>query len=163
MGLQRLQNVPRPGRPEDATVTRRIDVNWDRATSSVTEVSRDGSAIPLAGGGTLCLDTPFQSVRDLTRARVACGRLVGRGPRLASCHRVCVVVSEWSTRAVVVRVMPRSPRLHRWGGRRLARYFRLAHDAADALVECVRSTHSSIDRGSDDNRSQTDRGRCTNH
>jgi hypothetical protein len=134
MHMQRLQNVPRPGRSEDATVTRRVDVNWDRATSSVTEVPRDG-AIPLAGGGTLCLDTPFQPVRDLTRARAACGRLVGSGPRLASCYRVCVVVSEWSTRAVVVRVMPRSPRLYRWGGRRLARYFRLAHDAANALIE----------------------------
>ena len=163
MRMQRLQDVPRPRRSEDATVTRRVDVNWDRATSVVAEICRDRSAIPLAGGGTLCMDTPFQPVRDLTKAGGASGRLVGSEPRLASCHRVCIVVSEWSPGAVVVRVMPRSPRLHRWGGRRLARYFRLAHDAANALGERVRSTHSTTERRSDDNRSQADRGRCTDH
>ena len=62
-------------------------------------------------------------------------RLVGSGPRLARFSRVDIEIRPASSHAVELRLLPRSRHIHRWATRRHRRYFRLAHAAADRLVE----------------------------
>jgi hypothetical protein len=147
MLTHRMQNVPRPGHVEDATVTRRIDVPWAEITPTLTTLdTHRGNEIWLRDGAALRLDTPFSAQPDPMRQCSAGGRLIDRGSRLIWFRRVAVVVSAWSAQAVEVRVVPASTCLHRWGTRRLARYFRLAHDAADSIAELlVCAKHSTPD------------------
>jgi hypothetical protein len=96
--------------------------------------------VPLGAHGTLRIDSPFE---DETRGSVggwrARARLVGRGPRLAHHARVEIVVAPWSDDVCELQVTPRSHRLHHWGERRLRRYWRLAHAAADEVRPLLES------------------------
>jgi hypothetical protein len=149
MLTHRMQNVPRPGHVEDATVTRWIDVPWAEIASALStpDPTPGGNKISLRDGGALRLDTRFLAQPEPVPRCSAGGRLVGRDLRPPWFQRVEVVVSAWSARAVEVKVVPASAALNRWGARRLARYFRLAHDAADTVAELLeRAAHSTTDR-----------------
>ena len=61
------------------------------------------------------------------------GRIVMQGWHLVRYARVDVELLPWSPWDAELRVVPRSLRLARWGGRRRRRYFDVAHDAGDAL------------------------------
>lgn len=101
-----------------------------------------GATLALATAGTLRLDAAFErssSGADKWRSH---GRLVGQGPRLVLFSRVEVLIAPWSRDACELRVIPRSRYLHRWGRRRLRRYWQLAHAAADALVPILLSAPS---------------------
>lgn len=122
-------------------VTRRVDRPW----STVERLLADPDVFPpgysdsLGDCGTLRLDGRFdRGSRDLGDLWTARGRVVGRGPRLVLFSRVDVLVTPWSTDACELRVVPCSRSLHRWGARRLHRYWRLAHAAADLLLGVLR-------------------------
>jgi hypothetical protein len=51
--------------------------------------------------------------------------------------RVEIEVGEWSEDATRLQVRPRARRLERWTGRRIKRYFALAHEAADLTARTL--------------------------
>ena len=94
---------------------------------------RRSRSTPTSGSGpvgALHLETPWRPALCWhSLSWRANGRLVnGRGRLVA---RVEIEVGEWSEDSTRLQVRPRARRLERWTGRRIQRYFALAHDAAD--------------------------------
>jgi hypothetical protein len=121
-------------------VTRRIN----QPTSLVQQVLLDstvfgaGDALQLGPGGVLRIDKPFSAMpSDPTRAWQATGRLYGRGPRIVRYARVELEIAAWSDDASELRLLPVARHLTRWGTRRHRRYFTLAHDGADFILELL--------------------------
>jgi hypothetical protein len=88
------------------------------------------STVGLGPEGELRVETPWRPALCWhTLSWRANGRLVnGRGHLVA---RVEIEVGEWSDDASRLQVRPRARRFERWTGRRIKRYFPLAHGAAD--------------------------------
>lgn len=86
--------------------------------------------------GTLVLDRGFEPCAPPRCTWRATGRLIGVGFRLIRFARVEAEVTVYPNRAEVV-VRPISTRVARWAPRRQARYFSLAHDAADVLASLI--------------------------
>jgi hypothetical protein len=84
----------------------------------------------------LVIESPFEPAVGEWRAY---GRLVNAGWAPPRDERVELVISAWSETAAELRVVPHSTHFRRWGARRLRRWFRLAHEAADALAERLTS------------------------
>jgi hypothetical protein len=95
------------------------------AVDSCIELGNAGES-----AGELRLDTPWRPALCWhSMSWRANGRLVnGRGHLVA---RVEIEVGEWSDDATRLQVRPRARRFEHWTGRRMQRYFPLAHDAAD--------------------------------
>lgn len=86
--------------------------------------------IALGPIGALQLETPWRPALCWhSLSWRANGRLVNSRGRLVA--RVEIEVGEWSHDATRLQLRPRARRLERWTGRRIKRYFALAHDAAD--------------------------------
>lgn len=104
--------------------------------AGATDLQPD-TQIKLGAQGVLCLDTeltPVLGSYDLSwRAE---GRLLSPHRRLVA--RVEIVVDGWSTDATRLSLRPRTNRPQRWGRRRLGRYFRLAHAAADRIADSLK-------------------------
>lgn len=131
---------------EHDVIARRID----RAPPSLGRLLANphvlpvGAKVPLGSDGSLRLDAPFEPhVRGSLKEWRTSGRLIGHGPRLVRYSRVDLLIAPWSDDACELRVAPRSRHLHQWGARRLRRYYRLAHDAADRLLPMLRSGRNS--------------------
>jgi hypothetical protein len=62
-----------------------------------------------------------------------CGR---RGRRVQALE---LEVNAWDHDSTELLVRPRGGRVHQWSGRRMARYFRMAHAAADTFAKVVAS------------------------
>jgi len=90
-----------------------------------------GDGLTLTAAARLVFDAAFEPAPDGWRARA---RLIDTGRRPARHERVDIAVIRTSTTACELRVAPHSTHTANWGGRRLRRYFLLAHLAADALV-----------------------------
>jgi hypothetical protein len=92
-------------------------------------------SLPLGRSGALTFDARFERVGAgwRTSGRLQC---FSRG-RIRS-ERIDIAVSECE-----LRIVPHSKRAGQWGTRRLLRYFRLAHEAADAIVDSLSSTEIS--------------------
>jgi hypothetical protein len=103
-----------------------------RRTDALTVESR----IPLGGDGELCFETPWRPALSWhSLSWRANGRLVnGRGRVVA---RVEIEVGAWAEDATRLQVRPRARRLERWTGRRIQRYFALAHEAADRTARAL--------------------------
>jgi hypothetical protein len=92
-----------------------------------------GAELELGSEGSLVVDqrfsrAPFPSEESF----VAHGTLqTRRGQRVA---RVEVEMGAWSDDATVLVLRPVSRNPQRWGGRRVNRYFELAHQGVDALA-----------------------------
>jgi hypothetical protein len=88
------------------------------------------SQISLGSDGTLSFDTPLRrTLGSYDLAWRADARLLTRRGRLVA--RVALIVDGWSADATRLQLRPASVRPERWSRRRLERYFRLAHLAAD--------------------------------
>lgn len=117
-------------------VTRRIPASLTSLVRRLANVDETlpGGRLELDGWGALRLAGPFER-RERGRPEEwrTWGRLTGHGPRLVPYARVDLAIAPWSEDACELRVVPRSHHLHKWGARRLRRYFLLAHAAADHL------------------------------
>ena len=92
--------------------------------------------IPLGRLGELRVDSQRRlDASDSTESWQMRSRLLGAGPRIALFSRVDIEIRRESSRSVELRLLPRSRHIHRWATRRQRRYFRLAHAAADRLVQ----------------------------
>jgi hypothetical protein len=49
-------------------------------------------------------------------------------------ERFDIEINAWDAQSTELLVRPRARRPHRWGGRRMRRYFDVAHATADALT-----------------------------
>jgi hypothetical protein len=127
-------------------VTRRIE----RSPSSVRRALDGGGksfgddrALALPPAGLLRYEAPFAAGdapgRPSWQARA---RLYGRGPRLSRYSRVDVEITAWSGGACELHLRPVARRLATRGVRRQRRYFALAHQAADELVESLMAATS---------------------
>ena len=88
------------------------------------------SPIVLGSDGTLTFETPLRrTVGSYDLAWRADARLVTRRGRLVA--RVALTVDGWSADATRLQLRPATVRPERWSRRRLERYFRIAHLAAD--------------------------------
>jgi MFS family permease len=130
-------------------VTRRVNRPWPTVERLLSDPELlPGCSVSLGACGALRLDGRIDPSSGGTRDQwSACGRVVGRGPRLVRFSRIDVVITPWSSDACELRVVPRSRFVHRWGERRLRRYWRLAHAAADALLSALMSEPRSERRG----------------
>ena len=94
---------------------------------------RTSSPISFRAAGTLVFDTPLRrTLGSHDPAWRADARLVARHGRPVA--RVAITVDTWSADATRLQLRPASLRPDRWSRRRLQRYFRLAHLAADHVA-----------------------------
>lgn len=100
-------------------------------------------AVDLGDAGSLVLTEPFALAPGGLPTWRTRGRLHARAGLVRS-TRVEVAVTTWSGRASQLWVVPTSTSPHRWGRRRLRRYFELAHLAADALEHRLRQLGRAV-------------------
>lgn len=94
-----------------------------------------GKMLSSRGTGVLRLDEPFVRLDVYAEPTWrAPGRLVGRYERAA---RVELEISAWSDTDTELLLRPLARNPLRWSGRRLRRYFLLAHQGADDLTELL--------------------------
>jgi hypothetical protein len=125
----------------EMVVNRWIDGEVARVTRAATRLL-PGAEVPLSGGGRLTFSQACE-YHDASIGAVvwsAPGRVSGGATRLTPAARVEIELASWSTPGCELLVRPRGRCLPRWGSRRRARYFRLAHDAADTLVQLLGHT-----------------------
>jgi hypothetical protein len=113
------------------------------AVSPAAGLPEPGESLSIgASRAALVIESPFELVFGEWRAD---GRVVNAGWAPSRDERVEVVISAWSESAAELRVVPRSTHFRQWGARRLRRWFRLAHGAADALAERLTSCTRDIE------------------
>jgi hypothetical protein len=120
----------------DPVVVRRINTSPSEVAQRIVWDGEPPGRLALAGLGELRVEG--QGRPDPAEAGDVwqiSSRLVGTGPRIARFSRVDIEIRPASSHAVELRLRPRSRHIHRWATRRHRRYFRLAHAAADRLVE----------------------------
>jgi hypothetical protein len=119
---------PGPQAPLECAVSRQIPAG----APPVARLPHPGETLSIGRSrDALVIESSFDPVFGEWRAY---GRLVTGGWIPPRDERVELVVSAWSESTFEVRVVPRSTHFRRWGARRLRRWFRLAHEAADALA-----------------------------
>jgi hypothetical protein len=119
----------------DPVVVRRINTSPSEVAQRIVWEGEPPARVPLAGLGELRVEghgRPDPAAADVWQIS---SRLVGTGPRIARFSRVDIEIRPASSHTVELRLLPRSRHIHRWATRRHRRYFRLAHAAADRLVE----------------------------
>ena len=118
--------------PPAFVLERRINQPLALVNRAVSTGGPFDSSAPVALGwdGALSFDTPLRrTLGSYDLAWRADGRLLTRHGRLVA--RVALTVDGWSSDATRVQLRPVALRPERWSGRRLERYFRIAHLAAD--------------------------------
>jgi hypothetical protein len=113
----------------DCVVTRRIP-----RFPSIAVLPGRGDCVMLPKGARLVFDASFEAMPGGWRSPA---RLVEPRRRPTRHERVDVVIATTSTTACELRVVPHSVHATQWSARRLCRWFRLAHGAADALACCL--------------------------
>ena len=106
-----------------------------------------GSQIALADDATLRLDEPFGvgfPVFGVEGASWAAPASI-RSPRGRVLERVELELNMWDEHATELLLRPRAASPQRWSARRLRRYFRLAHLAADALTAVLRTSTPRVE------------------
>jgi hypothetical protein len=119
----------------DPVVIRRIDASPSEVAHRIVWDGEPPARLKLAELGELRLDRGGRADPSDADVWHISSRLVGAGPRIARFSRVDIEIRPSSSRAVELRLLPRSRHIHRWATTRHRRYFRLAHAAADRLAE----------------------------
>jgi hypothetical protein len=124
----------------------------DKPSFPVADVLRDPSVVApasgfaLGGGGTLLFDeAPESAVSRIVRryeSWYATARLLNRRGRTVA--RIDIEIGV-GTPGVSIQMRPHTRHPHRWGARRIRRYFALAHDAVDELERVLRNQHRCAD------------------
>jgi hypothetical protein len=127
---------PAIGTWSDPVVVRRINTSPAEVTHRIVRAGEPPPRIALGSLGELRVERlPRSDPSDSSEVWQLNARLVGAGPRIALFSRVDIEIQPASSRSVELRLLPRSRQIHRWATRRRRRYFRLAHTAADRLVQ----------------------------
>jgi len=106
-----------------------------------------GTRIALADDAVLRLEEPFGVAFPVFGVDGAswAARASIRTPRGRVLERVELELNIWDEHATELLVRPCARSPHRWHARRLRRYFRLAHLAADALTAVLRTTTPRVE------------------
>lgn len=120
-------------------VTRTIFRRRDDVAACLADLVSSGALeqIQLGDAGWLRVDRALEPACASSTMHVR-ARLHGRRPRLVRSIQVEISLAGWSDRAIELSLRPTARRPGQWGARRLNRYFRLAHLAADQLAATLR-------------------------
>ena len=130
----------RPGVPSDwfeiEVVSRRVNLLPLQVRELLidTTVLPAGMAFGLDSVGAWRLDTPFAAHEWYGEPVCANASVLCRPHRLERSCRVEIEVAAWSARSCELRLRPASRHIELWSGRKLRRYFALAHLCADDIV-----------------------------
>lgn len=106
-----------------------------------------GTQIALADDAVLQLDEPFGVAFPVFGVEGAswATRASFRSPRGHVLERVEIELNIWDEHATELLLRPCAHSPHHWHARRLRRYFRLAHLAADALTAVLRTSTPRVE------------------
>jgi hypothetical protein len=134
---------------------RRINIPLSRIETALNDntVPRTSARLEFSAG--LLLDAPFLPRTDAWpgssgRSWSATGVLIT--DRCRSVARVEIEIGPWSQNATRLELRPVAQHPHRWSQRRLHRYFRLAHLAADQTASTLTQTAQHPTRMNADDR-----------
>jgi hypothetical protein len=141
--------------PFEVVVNRRIDRPAASVTSAATQLL-PGADVPLPGGRLNLTDRYEYRHGPGGVVWSVQGRFADSCTRLPAGRVEVEIASGSAPWGCELLVRPCGRFLRRWGARRQARYFRLAHDAADALARLLGETPmkgTADDHGPDNDRS----------
>lgn len=131
----------------DIGVSRRVDLTADQVAIALSAAMslESGFTVDFGRDGWLQVDGPFERLLLAHPTWRAHGRLGRNGVLSARTTRVEIEITSWSERVSELSLRPVKTRPLQWGKRRLDRYCRSAHRAADHLWTLVRSRPVSVD------------------
>ncbi|MDP2290978.1 MAG: hypothetical protein Q8M22_07290 [Actinomycetota bacterium] len=131
----------------DIGVSRRFDLTAEEVAVALGAAMslESGFTVDFGRDGWLQVDGPFERLPFAHPTWRAHGRLGRNGVLPARSTRVEIEITSWSDRVSELSLRPVKARPLQWGKRRLDRYCRSAHRAADHLWTLVRSRPVALD------------------